>query len=234
MIAKVLTEEFGAVPLGRKHNTVGEILEKGIMNQQQIDNCLVLANIRNPYDRLTTYFQRYKGQWAFSESLRVQEGKLQRDINSGQLTAHEQAERLKQFERSCTRAKRRLQIFRFLGFNTWLWITVFRWQCKNRKLNQSSMFPMLDGVDVAIRQETLENSINDVFLRLGAFRISELPRRNVTQDKKPYSKYYVASTCWLLDRVYGKEIKEMGYTFAVAVYDPDPVPLTPKGRVLLA
>lgn len=66
VVGQLLVDEFDGQELGRKRNDVSEIVRKGLCSPDEMREYLVLANIRKPFDRLVTYYQRFRGDWAGS------------------------------------------------------------------------------------------------------------------------------------------------------------------------
>lgn len=56
----------------RKHNSVQQLVRDGLLSPEDRDSYLVAANIRNPFDRLVTYYQRIAGNWSqYSADVRL-------------------------------------------------------------------------------------------------------------------------------------------------------------------
>lgn len=72
---------------------------------------------------------------------------------------------------------------------------------------------MLDGVDVAIRQEQLNEGLNQVLDIAGVGVRVELPEKNTTSGKKPYTEYYSWATRTQVEQLFGAEMDAFGYNF---------------------
>ena len=84
----------------------------------------------------------------------------------------------------------------------------------NRRLSpdrQTILFPMLNGVDVALRYETLEKGLNYLLSLVGADSEIRLPKKNVTPGKKDYVTYYSRLSRTYVQVVFRKELQAFGY-----------------------
>lgn len=107
---------------------------------------------------------------------------------------------------------------RSVGFNVWMKYTLLRWWWNEVWVGgcgiQEYTFPMLEGVEVAIRQEQLNEGLNRVLDVVGAEQSVTLPEKNKTSGKRPYYEYYYWSTRKVANIVIGDVIKKLGYNFA--------------------
>ena len=90
---------------------------------------------------------------------------------------------------------------RWFGFNTWMKYTLLRWRWNEGRSLGEYAFPMLSGVDVAIRQEQLNEGLNRVLKIADVGAQVTLPEKNKTSGKKPYTEYYSWSTRMLAERM---------------------------------
>lgn len=206
----------GRVVVQRKHNTVDEILRSGLLSHSEIANYLVFANIRNPYDRWVTYYQRYAGTWIDGYEAHVNRrltkktpSKEVRGALEGRVRAH---------ELEMERHRKRQRIIRLVGFNPWMTATLLRWYRQGRKVGSSEpllpyAFPMLGGVDVVIRQEQLEEGLNHILRMVGITDHVSLIRKNVTEGKRRYEDYWWAPTRRLAETMLGQLPERFGYQF---------------------
>ena len=63
VVGEILAKRFGGCEIGRKHNTIDELISERLLEKGYIESCLVVANIRHPLDVWATYYQRYIGDW---------------------------------------------------------------------------------------------------------------------------------------------------------------------------
>lgn len=219
VVARLLTQEFGGKELGKKHDSLADLLEAGVIEKEDVAGLLVVANVRNPFDRLVTYYQRLKGSWLTDEYFAVRRRQIDRQKNGGK-TDKEIETLERELEQAEKRSYRRANIIKYVPFNWWLPVTLARWRLQipsyeNARKNyfRTRLFPMLDGVDVAIRQESLETSLKTLFTLLGWKNPVVLERKNITPGKKPYSDYFNAFSAWLVKRIAGDALQEFGYKY---------------------
>ena len=199
----------------RKHNTVPELVEHGLLSEEERKEYLVFASVRNPFDRWVTYFQRYEGDW-LDYYEKVSRRRIERDQRNFNLSDEEVKKRLEQREARLRKLRRRQRIIRALGFNVWMAGTLLRWALDDKGERGDIWryaFPMLDGVDIAIRQERLNEGLNRILEIAGVGRRVELPKRNTTSGKKPYTEYYMWVTRKLGESFLGGEMDSVGYNF---------------------
>lgn len=226
VVADVMRRQLGGVDLGRKHNDLPEILGRGLLSAEDAGRCLVAANIRNPFDRLVTYYQRLDGPWV-EKQLAWARRDLTRRLEAGEFSRSEYDKRLADRPRVEKRLRRRARIIGHVGFNTWLQTTLLRWKAsrvfsrerRSRAECDYTLFPMLEGVDVVLRQESLEQALNELLQRLDARRAVVVPEKNQTGEKRHYSTYYSKQSRWLVHRLYGFELERFGYDFSGVIDD---------------
>ena len=215
----------GRADIARKHNTVPELLESGLLSEEERNEYLVFASVRNPFDRWVTYYQRLEGDW-LDHYEGVSRRRIEREQKNLDLSDDEIQRRWDQHERRFQKLRQRQRIIRWLGFNLWMTGTLLRWAWDRSKGERGSIsqyaFPMLDGVDVVIHQERLNEGLNRVLEYAGVNRQIDLPHKNTTSGKKPYTEYYTWSTRILAEALLGDEMDALGYEFERMV-DGQPV-----------
>ena len=224
-----MRDEYGGQDLGRKHNDVVELIEKGLISEEKLAEYLVVANVRNPFDRMVTYYQRLRGNWT-EEYLAWARRDIKRRLERGKISEDEHDRLLADRPRVEKRQRRRIAVIRKVGFNAWLQVTLIRWWFKNllkrNNVNHNrfveEFFPMLSYVNVAMRQEHLEQALNEVLQSLGDTESATLPRKNLTPGKKPYTSYYNAPSRFLMRLLFGKQLDYFGYAFD-GVKSPSPI-----------
>ncbi|MCS3697033.1 hypothetical protein GGP73_001728 [Salinibacter ruber] len=185
------------------------------MSREFVDRCLVVANVRNPFDRWTTYYQRRAGEDWVEYSTGVLRRQLERERE--EISSEEYDRRREAIDRREQEQKRKGRLMRRVGFNAWMVVTLLRWrwtgrQDTGRKLREYA-FPMLGGVDVAIRQERLNEGLNRVLDLAGLTRCVRLPEKNKTSGKKPHNEYYSWPARMLIEQMLGEELAKFGYAF---------------------
>lgn len=209
----------GRVVVPRKHNRLSELLEHGLLTPRERGEYLIFATVRNPFDRWVTYYQRYAGDWLnYYEGVAARQ--VERDREAHDLSDREVQRRKRHHKYRFEQLRKRQRIMRWAGFNLWMKTTLLRWawQAERGRRGQISerAFPMLDGVDIAICQEKLNEGLNDVLARAGIDITIDLPRKNETEGKKPYTEYYSWSTRQLATWLLGDDMKQFGYRFGEA------------------
>ena len=238
VIGRVLREQFGGVykpeksvirdgkvVVQRKHNTVAEMLEHGVITEDELQGLLVVATMRNPLDRFVTFFQRRVGPWVEEYAAWAQ-----RDLDRRRdtLTDEQYADALVRLERKRKREEKRARTLRRVGFDVWFLRTLAqeRWKKSGDLMRRS--YPMLDHVDVVLRYERLEEGLNEVLKALGVQEPVALPVRNVTPGKKPFASYYSPLSKLAARRLMGRELDAFAYGFTPNGQAPPYVVLSDK------
>jgi len=228
VIGKTLIEELGGVWLpssdilkgdrlvmSRKHHDLAELVHHGVLSEGERSNLLVFATVRNPYDRLVTHWKRMASDW-YQGSLRVQRDNIDRMGSS--LSANERSVRLRHLRRKMWIARRRSFLVRFAGFNFWIRRTINLFEKTDSEARDPALarrlrlYPFTGGVDHLIRYESLQAGLQQVLGKAGCDRTVEIPRRNVTPGKKPFTTYWSDSSVRIMERHYGPLLREYGYT----------------------
>jgi Sulfotransferase family len=200
----------GKIICHQKHNTVGDLFAAGVISEIELDGYTIFATARNPLDRLTTYYQRLVGDWT-QDSDRVIQNQLARmrdDYSDDEFTAIQAG-----ISKKGSLRKRRAGLMRLFGFNNWAKYRAWKW---NRELLPRTaefeqkailtLYPMLEGVHLAIRYERLEQGLNELLRTKGIERQVTLPRKNVTPGKKDFRDYYSQSTIRVWQKYFGSEL----------------------------
>lgn len=225
VVSILLRKHYGAQNLGVKHNDIAELLDRGLISEEDLSSYTVVANIRNPYDCLVTYYTRYTGGW-LDRYFAFRSRELQRRSNSMSDVEIKIAE--DQLDREKALKYRRQKIMRVVGFNFWLFYSqlqlllrsLSRRDVSYRQALLERLFPMLGGVNLVMRQEDLEAA----FMALQKDYLQSksplaLPVKNVTPNKRFYGSYYNRFSRWWFSMVIRKELKVFGYSFGVSPDD---------------
>lgn len=222
--------ENGRIVLRRKHNTVDQMLRAGVLSEQDLQDLLIFATARNPYDRFVTYYQRLVGGWA-DNYLDWLERSIDREKEN--LTEREYNVKLRHYARLRERKERRARLIKRVGFNTWLKASLLRWRFADLRKSGSDVvrveqaFPMLNRVNIAIRYERLEDGLNEVLQLAGVSQRIDLPHKNATPGKRSYKEYYSASTRLVMQAVLGRELEAFGYGYDGPVSNENLIQLRP-------
>ena len=148
------------------HCTVPSLTEGDVLSQEYLAPCLFVANVQNSFDRWPTYYQRRVGEEWVEYSAGTQRRRLDREREALNISEAEYERRRRSIKDWEQVQKRKGRKMRRVGFNGWMTYTLLRWW-KNSVLDPNRplieyAFPMLTGVDVAIRQERLGDGLNRV------------------------------------------------------------------------
>ena len=218
VVSNVLLEHLNGEMLGRKHNDINEVLVEGLLSEADLEKYLIAANVRNPFDRLVTLYQRVRGDWA-TEQLNWAYANLESKKSENEISSEFYEKKIEELSSREKRIKRGNLLFKFIGFNTWLYFTLTRWRIrdKNRQPDIGTyryihhLFPLLSKVDVVLFQDNLEGTLNSLLKTVGHNQHIELPRKNRTHEKKHYSSYYNEFMIKHLSNTYEMELALMGY-----------------------
>lgn len=230
VVAKALRDECGGKQVPKQsirrngqlvvsgpHCTVPELVGHGVLSRDDISSCLVVANVRNPFDRWVTYYQRRTGEQWVEYSMRSLRRQLEQEGDTYGLSKEEYEQRRQAIDEREQKQKRKGRLMRWVGFNTWMKYTLLRWRWTGVRGKSPGLgeyaFPMLSGVDVAIRQEWLNEGVNRVLEVAGVGAQIELPERNTTSGKKPYTEYYSWATRALAEQMIAPQMVRFGYDF---------------------
>jgi len=218
VVGGVLRKYYGGVAVGRKHDDVPQLLASRAIAPRDLRRWVVVANVRNPFDRLVTYYERLRGSWTEAYLAHL-ERRLDRWREAGERDAEAWLRESRRVAEKRRRLRRRSLLLRCAGFNPWVVSAVLRWRYRDRKRDGpwpflGHMFPMLTGVDLAVRHEALGEALAALLSERGAPPPPRIPRRNVTPDKRPYTHYYHRVTRRLIEALYSEELRLLGYSFA--------------------
>ena len=236
VVAKVLREKFGGeqVPaqsirrdgemvVSGPHCTVPELIAHDVLSRDEIGSCLVAANVRNPFDRWTTYYQRRAGEEWIERSMGSLRRQLEQERDAYGLSEQEYERRHRAIDEREKGQKKKGRLMRWVGLNNWMKYTLLRWWWKGSRDSSQGLgeyaFPMLSGVDVAIRQEQLNEGLNQALKIADMGTRVELPEKNKTRGKKPYTEYYSWTTRLLAEQMLASQMETFGYGFEGPVDD---------------
>jgi hypothetical protein len=245
VVAQVLREELGGrqVPeqsirrngkllVSGPHCTAPELIAHDVLSREDINACLVIANVRNPFDRWTTYYQRRAGEEWIERSMGSLRRQLEKEVETHGLSHQEYEQRRRAIDKREQKQKRKGRLMRWVGFNTWMKYTLLRWRWSGARGSGPGLdeyaFPMLDGVDIAIRQERLNEGLNRVLEIAGVEMWAELPENNTTRGKKPYMEYYTWTTRALAEQMIAPQMERFGYDFEGPADDRSTIVLSEK------
>ena len=204
----------GKVIVDKKHNTISELLEHGLLTPELMSNYFSFATVRNPYDRLVTYYQRFVGGWMeeYFKWTNREYVRLESKLNTNQLQ-----EWRKWQVKMIKVKKRRIKLAKLFGFNMWFIFTIIKWRLKGYSNASDSffnfLFPMLNGVKYVIRYEKLPEGLDHVLLANEIDHCVDLPVANQTHGKHHYTTYYNWVSKLIGSYVMKKALRDVGYDF---------------------
>lgn len=235
VVGKFLQENLGLRLVGRKHCGIPELLAHRLLSESELNQMLVAANIRNPFDRFVTYYQRLVGDWT-TEYFSWADRAKKRMYETGQIDKSEYRAAMNQLDVERQRKRRRGRLIRVMGFNMWVVVTAVR-ACSpvsNNRLSLAELaFPMLEGVDIVFRQERLQEAIKELLGLIGEGSLVDetIEKKNLTHGKGPYVQYYNRFTRVFLERLLRLDLARFGYGFHGPTDSYAMKPITKKGQV---
>lgn len=195
--------------LGRKHNSVAQLLRYGAISERELSDYLIFGTVRNPFDSFTTQYERLVGTWmhhAMSNSDPAAWVNRNGKIHAIRL-------RSKQFLR--------MHWASMLGFDRWVYSRLGKWQAKSLiespfrsgPANLRRAYPLIEGVNMIVRYENLEADFNKVLQAAGVSEHVQLPKYNVTPGKKSYKEYYSPRLRDYMEKYLREELEVYGYSF---------------------
>ena len=201
-IASLLCERFGGewLPVEnlprvrRKHSTLRELLDAGLLRADEREKLCVATNVRNPYDRLVSIYWK-----------RMRIGAEQLADPDFWIHRHAKPDRIAEIEW----IKRH-------DFSSWIRRRFVRsWLPRLLRGQSPSVYGrFVDGVDVVLRYERLQQDFDDLIRRRGAMPV-EIPRRNVTAERplRDYRDEYDLLSRTLVRIAQRADLDRFGYSF---------------------
>lgn len=184
---KLLRERFGGewlpsadqpgVP--KKHSTLRELLDAGLLSTEERARLCVVTTVRNPYDRLVSIYAKRRG---IPEAKLENPGSWVRRVRAGEVS-------------------RDVYWVKANGFPAWIRRRFVRnWALRTALGRAPSAYDrFVDGVDVVLRYERLQEDFDALIRRLGA-EPAAIPRFNESRERKKrdYRTEYDVLSRWLV------------------------------------
>jgi len=182
----------GGIAVQKKHSTLAELIGHHILTAEEAGSLLKVATVRNPFDTLVSlYFkQRYKYR------------PLLDDPNSW-------------VNRSPTYAKN-MRYAQTHSFNAWVLRKCAIQTAKRLRGDPPSMFRnYMEGIDVAMRYETIRDDLRDVFSKAGMPTDITIPSVNRTEERPAhnYSSLYSRWSRLAVSIAFSDDLRTYGYVF---------------------
>lgn len=209
-IARLLVDRFGGewlpaqdgpvVP--RKHSTLAELLAAGLLSPDARSKLCVATTVRNPYDRLVSIHAKRRG---------IPDEQLARpDFYMNRQSGGERAEEVRWI--------------RDHDFRAWIRRRFVRnWALRTLLGRPPSVYERyVEGVDVVMRYERLQQDFDALIRRLGAEPVP-IPRVNVSRERirRDYREEYDRVSRLLVRIGQRRDLERFGYGFDAAGPGPD-------------
>jgi hypothetical protein len=178
----------------KKHSTLRELLDAGLLGLEEREKLCVATNVRNPYDRLVSIYWK-----------RMRIGAEQLADPGFWIHRHAKPDRIAEVEW----IKRH-------DFSSWIRRRFVRnWLPRLVRGQSPSVYArFVDGVDIVLRHERLQQDFDDLIRRRGGTPV-EIPLRNVTMERasRDYRDEYDALSRTLVRIGQRADLERFGYSF---------------------
>lgn len=177
---------------GDVHASQHELVDRGLLNQADLQRLLVFGTIRNPFDSMVTLYEKMSNNYAPM-------------LDDSAAWVHDHPN----YHQS-------MLVAQDAEFSEWLIFHMTR-----RKLfpvliaavrPPRKLPDYYRGMDRIISYENLQVDFNEVLKQLGADAI-DIPKLNVTGRETDYRGYYTPKARRLAERAFSEYREEFGYTF---------------------
>jgi sulfotransferase famil protein len=187
-----ILDSDGHISVEKKHSTLSQLIQHKLLTTEEANSLLKVASVRNPFDTLVSlYFkQRYKYQ------------PLLADPNSW-----------------VNRSPRYIKKMRYAqshSFTEWMFRVSYGKLIKRLLGLHPSMFAeYIQGMDVVMRFESIENDLRNVFRKAGMAADVHLPIVNRTDERtdRDYRSCYSRTAAFAVNFIYSDDLKTYGYKF---------------------
>lgn len=211
-IGSILQERFNgkmlpALPMDNlddKHNTLKQLVNHGLITKKSLKIYTKVANIRNPFDMVSTQFARLEGT------------SLERWLDKPDSWVYRNSD-------YADKLKEEIEFARSAGFEKWvihnygLKAISKSWIKKNilgkGHVAGQKQLCFTAGVNKFIRYESLEESFNNILKELGVKDYIAVPNKNPTKEKRTYRDYYTPLSKKIVERAHKQELSRFGYSF---------------------
>ncbi len=171
-----------------RHSSLPTLMREGLITPEQRRDLLVFTAVRNPFDDLVS---------TYIKNRQVYEGSLARP---NQIMTDLRVDHL----RYCGTHR----------FDEWIEWRYTRPGILGRFKEQPiGRYEHTDGVDVILKFERLQQDFDALLARIGHDATIELPRVNVTADRRDYREMYTPKTRRIVERAWAGELERFGYSF---------------------
>lgn len=171
-----------------RHSNLPTLMRGGLITPDQRRQLLVFTAVRNPFDDLVS---------TYIKNRQVYQGSLSRP---SQIMGEMRVEQL----RYCATHT----------FDEWIAWRYTRPGLLGRfKEPPVARFAHTEGADVVMRFECLQGDFDALLRRIGYEGTIQLPRVNITAERRHYREYYTPRARRIVERAWAGELERYGYAF---------------------
>jgi hypothetical protein len=188
--AKDILDSRGRISVQRKHTTLSQLIQHGLLTVSESESLLKVAAVRNPFDSLVSEY--LKKRFTYNPLLS--------DPSSWVNRLPRYAEDMRYCQTH--------------SFNAWIFRMCSKKIIKRLLGDQPSMFTdFTGGMDVVMRYESIEKDLGDVFKRAGILSKAEIPVVNRTAEKndRDYRSFYSWPAALMVRCAYSYDLKTYSY-----------------------
>jgi hypothetical protein len=187
-----IIDSSGRISVQKKHSTLAELIQHKLLPSEEAKSLLKIAAVRNPFDTLVSlYFkQRYKYQALLADPTSW--------VNRSPVYA------------------RNMEYARTHSFSAWVLRKCTKQIAKRLRGTPPSMFhDYMNGVDVAMRYETINDDLRGVLARIGMTKDIPIPTTNRTDERpgRDYRSFYSQPARLAVRIAYADDLRNYGYSF---------------------
>jgi len=189
---KYIGDGDGNILVDKKHATLRQLLDHGLLSQEDVSRLYKFSAVRNPFDSV---FSEYIKQRSSYQPLLANPHSWVHKAPGYVDSMHFAAEH---------------------SFDEWLdraWRRPFPRSLKRRYGSAAGELAWQDGMDYVMRFERLQQDFDAVMLKLGLHPI-EIPKFNETPERDgDYREHYTRKARRIVERVYSETLTRFGYSF---------------------
>lgn len=186
--SNILDDQGKFIVVQRKHSTIRQLLEGGLVTPELLEGITKFTTVRNPFDSIASIWVKKKFQYA----------KL----------AEEDPDF---FGYKISNFMDDMKFIKDHDSESWV-IKSYEKKFKEGKTSTVN-FPHAAGCDELLRFETLQESFAKLMAKLG-LPVHRIERINVTELKHPeYRKYYTSRARDIIGGVFKPDLETYGYSF---------------------
>ncbi len=189
---KDILDSQGRISVQRKHSTLSELIQHGLLTGTESASLLKVAAVRNPFDSLVSVYLKKRFKYK----------SLLSDPSSWVNRLPGYAEDMRYCQTH--------------SFNAWIFRLCSKKVIRRLLGNQPSMFAdYTRGMDVVMRYESIAKDLGEVFQRAGMSSKAEIPVINRTDERndRDYRSFYSRPAALMVRGAYSYDLRTYGYRF---------------------